>query len=191
MATEKKKTVVAELTDLLSRSTIAILTVPTGMTVADMTELRKKLREVGVEFHVVKNTLARIASRQAGKEALGKLLAGPTAILFGYGDQVEPARTLLEYGRTAKLDIRIKGGIMEERLLSGEDVRLLARLPAREVLLAQLLGGLQSPISGLVWVLKGNTVGLVNVLEARRKQLEEAAAALGPSEEIPSAPQAN
>lgn len=176
MATEKKKGVVAELTDLLSRSTIAILTVPTGMTVADMTELRKKLREVGVEFHVVKNTLARIASRQAGKEALDKFLAGPTAIVFGYGDHVEPAKALLEYGRAAKLDVRIKGGILDQRLLSAEDIRRLAQLPGRNVLLAQLLAGLQAPITGLVWVLKGNMAGLLNVLEARRKQLEEAAA---------------
>lgn len=177
MATEKKKTVVAELTDMLARCTIAILTVPTGMTVADMTELRRRLREVGVEFHVVKNTLARIASRQAGKDALDSLLAGPTAIVFGYGEQVKPAKTLLEYSRATKLDIRIKGGIMGNRLLSSEQVRQLAQLPGKEVLLARLLGGLQAPIVSLVWVLKGNVAGLLNVLEARRKQLEGEAAA--------------
>lgn len=177
MATEKKKTVVAELTDMLTRCTIAILTVPTGMTVADMTELRRRLREVGVEFHVAKNTLARIASRQAGKDALNSLLTGPTAIVFGYGEQVKPAKTLLEFGRATKLDIRIKGGIMGNRLLSSEQVRQLAQLPGKEVLLAQLLGGLQAPIVSLIWVLKGNVAGLLNVLEARRKQLEGEAAA--------------
>ena len=174
MATPKKRAVVAELSELLARSTIAILTVPTGMTMADMTDLRRRLREVGVEFHVVKNTLARIASRQVGKDALDSLLSGPTAIVFGYGDEVEPARVLLDFSRAAKMDIRIKGGILHSRVLSAEQVRQLAYLPAREVLLAQLLGGLQAPLSRLVWVLKGNMVGLLNVLEARKGQLESA-----------------
>lgn len=175
MATKKKKSVVAELTDLLSRSTIAILTVPTGMTVTQMTELRRKLREVGVEFHVAKNTLARIASRQVGKDAMDSLLKGPTAIVFGFGDQIEPARALQEYSRATKMELRIKGGILDNRLLSAEDVRRLAQIPGREVLLSLLMGGLQSPITRLVWVLKGNMAGLLNVLDARRKQLEEAA----------------
>ncbi|MDO8688988.1 MAG: 50S ribosomal protein L10 [Dehalococcoidia bacterium] len=177
MATEKKKSVVAELTDMLSRCTIAILTVPTGMSVAETTEMRRKLREAGVEFRVVKNTLARRAAKEVGKEALDPLLTGPTGIVFGYGDQVAPAKALLEYGRAAKAEVKIKGGILEKRLLSGEDVRQLAHLPSREVLIAQVLGGLQAPIVGLVWVLKGNLSGLLNVLQARKGQLEPEATA--------------
>ena len=176
MATEKKKAVVAELVDMLSRSTIAILTVPTGMTVAEITDMRRKLREVGVEFRVAKNTLTRLASKQVGKEALDPLLTGPTGIVFGYGDQVAPAKALLDYGRAAKMDIRIKGGILDNRLLSGDEVRQLAQLPGREVLIAQVLGTLQSPIVGLAWVLKGNIAGLLNVLQAHKDQLEKATA---------------
>ncbi len=176
MATEKKRAVVAELIDMLSRSTIAILTVPTGMTVAETTDMRRKLREVGVEFRVVKNTLARLASKQTGKEALDPLLAGPTGIVFGYGDQVAPAKALLDYGRAAKMDIRIKGGILDSRLLSGDEVRQLAQLPGRDVLIAQVLGTLQAPIVGLAWVLKGNIAGLINVLQAHKDQLEQATA---------------
>ncbi|MDP2727315.1 MAG: 50S ribosomal protein L10 [Dehalococcoidia bacterium] len=177
MATEKKRAVVAELADMLSRSTIAILTVPSGMTVAETTDLRRRLREVGVDFRIVKNTLARFASQQVGKNSLEQLLTGPTGIAFGYGDQVAPAKTLLDYSRSAKTEIRIKGGIMDNRLLSAEEVRQLASLPGREVILAQLLGGLQAPIAGLIWVLKGNIAGLVNVLQGRVEQLGKEATA--------------
>lgn len=175
MATEKKRTVVAELAEMLSRSTIAILTVPSGMTVAEITGLRRRLREVGVDFRVVKNTLARLAAQQVGKDGLGTLLTGPTAMVFGYGDQVLPAKILLDYSRSARAELRIKGGMLEDRLLSLEEVRQLALLPGREVLLAQLLGGLQAPIARLVWVLRGNVVGLLHVLQARKEQLEKQA----------------
>lgn len=177
MATEKKKAVVAELVDMLSRSTIAILMVPTGMSVAETTDMRRKLREVGVEFHVAKNTLVRLAARETGKEALEPLLAGPTGIVFGYGDQVAPAKALLDYGRSAKTDIRLKGGILDNRVLSADEVRQLAALPSREVLIARVLGGLQSPVVGLVWVLQGTLAGLVNVLQGRKDQLEQQATA--------------
>lgn len=177
MATEKKKAVVAELTDMLSRSTVAILTVPSGLTVAESTDLRKKLREVGVDFRVVKNTLASLAAHQVGKEALDALLSGPTGIAFGYGDEVAPARALIDYTRASKVEVRIKGGIIGSRLMSAGEAQQLALLPGREVLLAQLLGGLQAPVTNLVWVLKGNIAGLMNVLQGRADQLEKAATA--------------
>jgi large subunit ribosomal protein L10 len=172
MPTEKKKGIVEGLTERLSRCTIAILTVPTGLSVAEMNALRRKLREAGVEFKVVKNTLAHLAAQAANKEALDPLLTGPTAIAFGYEDQSRAAKSLVDHIQSSRIELRIKGGILDNRLLSPEEIRHLANLPAREVLVAQLVGGLQSPLARLILVLRGNLVGLLNVLQARAKSLE-------------------
>jgi large subunit ribosomal protein L10 len=169
-----KQEAVKEIEDLLSRCTIAILTDYRGLTVADMSELRGKLRGVSSEYRVVKNTMTRFAAERTGKEALKDLLVGPTAIVFGYGEVMEPAKALADYLQAKKLGLPIKGGIMGDRLLSPEQIKALATMPPREVLISRLLGMLQTPITSLVFTLNANLSGLVRVLDARRQQLEGA-----------------
>ena len=121
---------------------------------------------------VVKNTLARFAAERAGRDDLVSSFEGPVAIAFGYGDITEPAKALADYIRTSKISLSIKGGFLSDRLVTSEDVNTLARLPAREELLAKILGGMQSPIAGLVSCLTAPIRGLTGVIQARIQQLE-------------------
>jgi large subunit ribosomal protein L10 len=137
-----------------------------------MTGLRRKLRQVEVEYRVIKNTLARFAAEQAGKEGLNQIIEGPTAIAFGYDDVTEPARALLDYIRSAKVDLTIRGGFLEQRVLSASEVTALATLPSKEVLIAKLLGALQGNTFALVQVLNATPAGFARVLNARIQQLQ-------------------
>lgn len=172
MRLEEKKQAVSELAQKLERSSIVITTNFRGLSVAEMTELRRRLRQEEIEYRVIKNTLAHFAAEQAGKEGLISIIEGPTAIAFGYGDVVAPAKALIDYIRSAKSELRISGGLMEQRVLSASEVATLATLPPKEVLIAKLLSGMQGSILALVNVLNANITGLVSLLVARRKQLE-------------------
>jgi large subunit ribosomal protein L10 len=169
---QKKAETVEKLGDILSRSTMAVITDYRGLTAAEMTELRRKLGEQGVEYRVVKNTLARFAAERAGRAELKALLQGPTALALGYGDIIIPARAVADFTRTSKSSLRIKGGLLEHRLLTSQEVATLSTLPPREVLIAKLMAGMQAPISALVGVLAANMRGLAGVLQARIQQLE-------------------
>ena len=173
MHLEKKKIAVDELAEKLERASVVITTSYGGLTVAQMTDLRRKLRAQQVEFRVIKNTLARFSAAKAGKEQLNKIVIGPTAVAFGYGDVSAPAKTLLEHIRSSKIDMKINGGILGDRLLSTAEVALLATMPPKEVLVAKLLGQMKSPLYGLVSVLNANIAGLAQVLYARQKQMEQ------------------
>lgn len=173
MPTPKKIAEVAELEDLLSRSRIAITTDYRGLSVADMAGLRKRLREVGVELKVAKITLAGIAAQHVGKPELAEVLRGPTAIVFGFRDEVEPARVLTDFVRTSRLPLSITGALLGNRPLSADEVDTLATLPTKPVLLGQLMGSMLSPIAGLVGVLNATLGSLTWALQARIRQLEE------------------
>ncbi|MFP3975998.1 MAG: 50S ribosomal protein L10 [Dehalococcoidia bacterium] len=171
---EKKSALVDEMTDKLSRSSIVIATDYRGLTVSEITALRRKLREQGAEYQVVKNTLAKRAAASSGKEHIYELFTGPTALVFGYEDPVQPARALSEYQRTmdeAPLDI--KGGMLENRILTPQEVAGLATLPPKNELIAKFVGLTQSPIAKLLTVLNGNIQGLARVLQGRLNQLEQ------------------
>jgi len=155
---EKEKTL-NELEDKFRRAQSAVMADFQGLTVAEMSLLRKMAREAGVEFEVVKNTLAHLAARRAGIEGLDKLFAGPTGVAFGFSDPVAPAKVISRFGRE-KREIPFKGGWLPGRVLGVEECRRLAALPGREELLAQVLGALQGPIAGLQRVLVGNIRGL-------------------------------
>lgn len=172
MRLEEKKQAVNELAQKLERSSIVITTNFRGLSVAEMTELRRRLRQEEIEYRVIKNTLAHFAAEQAGKEGLISIIEGPTAIAFGYGNVVAPAKALIDYIRSAKSELRISGGLLEQRVLSASEVATLATLPPKEVLIAKLLSGMQGSILALVNVLNANITGLVSLLVARRKQLE-------------------
>jgi large subunit ribosomal protein L10 len=173
MRLKQKKEVVTELAERLERASIAITTSYRGLTVSQMNDLRRKLRQEEIEYRVIKNNLARFAAEQTGREGITSVIEGPTAIAFGYGDVVAPAKTLLDYIRSTKIELSILGGLMDQRVLSAADVSALASLPPKEVLIAKLMSGMQGSIYGLVNVLNANIAGFLNLLNARKQQLEE------------------
>ncbi|MFC1871354.1 50S ribosomal protein L10, partial [Chloroflexota bacterium] len=158
---------------LLSECSIGILTDYRGLSAQEMTGLRRTLRGSGISFKVVKNTLARFAAQRAGREELVALFEGPVAIAFGYGGIVEAPRVVTTYISTSKSNLALKGGFLSDRVLTLEEVRTIATLPTREVLLAKVVGGMQSPIYNLVNHLMAPMQGMVGMLQARIKQLEE------------------
>jgi len=172
MSREKKTQIIDSLQQLFSQCSIGILTDYRGQSAHEMTELRRRLRELGIEYKVVKNTLARFAAQRAGREELLSFFEGPVAIAFGYGGITEPAKALADYIETSKASMSIKGGFLPDRLLTSEEVTTLSALPSKEVLLARVVGGVQSPISALVSQLTAPMRGVIAGLQARIQQLE-------------------
>lgn len=173
MSREKKAQIIDRLQEIFSTCNIGILTDYRGLSAPEMTELRRSLRELGIEYKVIKNTLARFAVERAGRNDLVSFFEGPTAIAFSYGNITEPARALADYIRTSKVTMDIKGGFLSDRLLTARDVMTLAILPPREVLLAKIIGGMQTPTIRLLSCLVTPVRGFIHVLQARIKQLEE------------------
>jgi large subunit ribosomal protein L10 len=169
---EEKVAQVNELADIIAQSSIGILVDYRGITAVKSTEMRRQMRERQVSVRIVKNTLARLAAKQVGREDLAELFTGPTALISSATDEVEPARALDEYLRSSGFDMDIMGGFFPSRMLSASDIKALAKLPSREILIAQVLGGMKAPISGLVNCLVSPMRGLMGVLEARKQQLE-------------------
>ncbi|MFO7266344.1 MAG: 50S ribosomal protein L10 [Bacillota bacterium] len=165
----EKVAAVAKLQEDLAASQAVFVTDFRGLTVAQLTKLRRKLREAGAEYRVVKNTLARRAADEVGASALNPLLVGPTGMAFAKKDPVATAKVLNEFVKETKI-FQVRGGLLQGKLLTPEGVQALADLPPREVLLAQVLGGLQAPISGLLFVLQGTLRKLVYVLDAVREK---------------------
>jgi large subunit ribosomal protein L10 len=172
MPTEKKEKAVESLRQVFAKSNIGIMTDYRGLKTPELNELRRKLKEADVEYKVVKNSLAQIAAKNAGMGYLEGTFQGPMAVAFGYGDITKAAKTLADYIRTSKSTLKITGGFLEDRALTAKDLETLARLPSREVLLSRVIGGIQSPISGLVNVLAAPMRGLAQVLQARIQQME-------------------
>ena len=173
MSKEKKTQIIDGLQEFFSECSIGVLTDYRGLSTAEITDLRRALKKSAVEYKVVKNTLARFAAERAGKDELATLFEGPVAIAFGYGDVTEPAKVLADYIRASKASLSIKGGFLSDRVLTSGDVETLATLPSREVLIARVLAGMQSPIVALISCLAAPMRGVIGVLQARIKQLEE------------------
>jgi large subunit ribosomal protein L10 len=171
MARPEKVEQVDLLTKKLRDAKVAVLTDYRGLSVGQLQELRGRLRSQEVEYRIVKNTLARRAAVEAGHEEFQDLLKGPVAIAFGYGDLGVPARVLGEFTRQTRLKLDIVGGLVEGRVMNPDQVRQTADLPSREVLIAQLLGTLQSPIAQLVATIQAPVQQLVGLLEAYRDKL--------------------
>lgn len=171
---EKKVEIIGEIQEAMDNSSIGILTDYRGLSTAELTNLRRTLRTAGIEYRVVKNTLARLAAQQAGREEVAGLFSGPVAVAFGHDEITRPARVITEYIRSTRSELSIKGGFMGDSVLSAADVKEIANLPSREVLVARVLGGMQSPIAGLARCLTAPLQGLVGVLQARVEQMEGA-----------------
>lgn len=134
-----------------------------GLTFAEASELRARLRAVDASFKVVKNTLAKIAAGEAGVEGLDELLQGPTAIVYCHGDPVRAAKVVQDFIKEKKKAV-VRGGKLQRSLLKTSDVEALATMPSREQLIAQLVGTIAAPLTGLVTVLSGPIRNLVMVL---------------------------
>ncbi len=171
---EQKAEQVELLTEKLKKAKVAVLTDYRGLTVGQMQELRGKLRSGHVEYRVIKNTLARRAAEAAGYPALESELKGPVAIAFGYDDLSLPPRLINEFVRTTRLKVEVVGGLVEGRVVSRDQIKQLADLPSRDVLLAQLLGALQSPVAQLVGIMQTPVQQLVGALNAYKTKLEAA-----------------
>lgn len=177
MPTPRKVEQVAALEDVISRAEIAISAQYQGVAMDQQVELRSRLRDVGAEMHVVKNTLLRIAAERAGRPEFVELADGPTAIIVGFDEPIAAPKALVAYLRDhADSKIQIRRAVLGGEVVDEAYVRQLATLPSREELVAKLAGNLVAKIaefSGLLVATQRQFVGLV---EARAKQLEEDAA---------------
>lgn len=148
-----KEQKVAEIKEKLEKSQAVILSSYQGLTVEEDTQLRKTLREAGVEYRVYKNTLVTLAARELGMDTgIEKYLEGPVSIAFGYDDATAPARILNDFAKDHN-KLELKAGIVEGQLFDTEEVKKLATIPSKEVLIAKLLGSIKAPLSNLAYLL--------------------------------------
>lgn len=145
-----------------------------GLSVKDMTELRKKLRAGGIELHVAKKTLIKLAAKNKGlQEIPDEALDGPVAAAFSMKDEIAGAKTLYDFSKTHDV-VKLIGAIMEGAVLNAEKTLELAKLPSREELIAKFVGSLKAPISGFYGVLRNVLSGFVRVVNAVKEQKETA-----------------
>lgn len=169
MPKPEKEQLVKELSEKMRNNTGVIVTHYQGMTVAELSELRAKLRTHKCEYTIVKNTLGTIALKNAGLESFAQYFEGPTAVAIENGDPVSSAKVILEFAKE-HTKLQVKAGLLGDKVLSAGDIKALAALPSREVLLAKLLGSMQAPIAGFANVLQGTIRNFVYVLSAIEKQ---------------------
>ena len=173
-----KVAVVAEMKEKLQSAQGAVLVGFNGQSIADVTKLRRKFREGGVEYKVIKNTLTRIAANELGYNDLDPFLEGTTALAYSTEDVIAPAKILKQFIKETKTEtLTVKAGLADGKVIDAAAVDALASLPSREELLAKLLGSMNAPITGLVNVLQGNIRNVVYALEAvRAKKAEQESA---------------
>ncbi|MBO6304622.1 MAG: 50S ribosomal protein L10 [Selenomonadaceae bacterium] len=175
--TPKKEAIVKELKDQMTSSKGVVITSYRGLTVANDTKLRRALREAGVHYHVVKNTMMRIAAKDAGLEEIAEHLEGTTAMAYSE-DAVAPAKVICDFIKKNKLDeaniLSVKVGLVEGKVIDEKEVKALASLPSREELIAKMLGSMNAPITNTVGVLSGVLRNFVYALEAVRAKKESA-----------------
>ena len=173
MLKQEKEQVVAELVERLRTSETLIVADYRGLDMAQIDAVRTELLKHGARFSVVKNTLTRRAAEAAGVTELNGFLEGPTAIAFvGEGDMVAVAKTLNETARQTRV-LTLKGGILQRRTMTADEVRDLARLPPPDVLRGQVLGAIVGPLNAIVGIFAAPLRDFVGVLDARIEQLGE------------------
>jgi large subunit ribosomal protein L10 len=180
MATEEKRQAVAELAELLRNSSALAVADYRGLKVSEMQAVRRSLRASGVQFHIAKNRLLKIAADEAGLDELKPMLAGPTAVATVSGDEVSLAKALQEAFRPYNKVVSLRGGLLGKRAIGGADLARMASLPNREVLLGRLAGGMAAPMTGMAGVLSGpirNMIGVLNAIAEKKRQSEGGSAA--------------
>ena len=178
---EQKKQVVNEMVEKFKAASAGVFVDYRGLTVEEDTELRRKFREAGVEYKVVKNTLTSRAAKEVGLEALDPILNGPTALAMSNDNPVAPAKIIAEFAKKHEA-LEVKAGFMDGAVMSVAEVNTLAATPTREELLAKMMGSMKSPISGLVRLLNTIVEGGVEMVDLAAKKAAEAA----PAEEAPA-----
>lgn len=148
----QKQSDVAALKEKFEKSKLIILTDYRGINVEDITKIRADLRKANCEYQVAKNTTLKFAAKEADLEGLAELFEGPTAITFSYDDYVEPAKVLYNYAKDSEF-YKIKGGVMDGKVISVDEILKLAKLPSREMLLTQLATALLANIRNVAVVL--------------------------------------
>lgn len=181
---ENKKQMVANLTEELKSAVSGVIVDYCGLSVEEDTELRRKFREAGVKYTVVKNSLLGFAAKEAGLEGLDDILHGPTAVAYHTDDMVAPAKIFSDFAKEHEV-ISLKSGFMEGNVIPLEEVKALANIPSKEVLIAKMMGSLQSPVTGLVRLLDTivkDGVEIADLIAKKNSGNEEA-----PAEETASA----
>ena len=179
---QRKSELVTEYTEQLKQSQGIILTNYLGLSVNDISSIRRAMRPLGAKFQIVKNRLLLLALEEAGISVPGEWLIGPTAIGFCY-DQVPPvAKTLKIAAKETKI-LQIKGGVLDKAVIEAAQVRAIADLPSRETLLAQALGTINAPATQIAGAVAGGIRQVLNVLQAYVDKLEESGAGLGQAAE--------
>ena len=169
----QKQGTVEQLKAELAQVTIAVVADYRGLSVAEMTELRRELFKQDAQFTVAKNSLTKHAIKGTELSALNDVLKGPTALLIGRADQVAPVKTLTTFLTKNKKANEIRGGYLDGKLLSRAEVEQLAKLPPIEELRGKLVGAINSPLAGIVAAISSPQRGLVNVLDQYAKRLQE------------------
>lgn len=171
----KKQDTVQQIRTELDGATITLVVDYRGLSVAEITALRQELYKNNTRLTVMKNTLVRRAIEGSDLEALGEFLKGPTALAVGKADQVTPVKILKDYFKKNKKENEIRGGVMDGKALSAAEVITLSELPSFDELRAKLVGGIASPLNGIVASLSGPQRALANVLDqlAKQKQQQE------------------
>lgn len=165
MATAKKQDLIVEIKDKLVSAEAVIMTDYRGLTVKQMGQLRSKLREVGAEVKVYKNTLTQIAVRELDLPNMDSYLEGPTAFVFAEGDPVAPAKALAAFMKENKA-LELKGGFVQNALVDADGVKAIATLPSREELIAKLMGSMVNPVRGFMSMCNAPAGALARVMKA-------------------------
>jgi large subunit ribosomal protein L10 len=187
MQKEDKEKLVAELTERLRSSQALLVADYRGLTMTAIDDLRGELLKHGARFSVVKNTLTRRAAEAAGADALLALLEGPTAIAFleAEGDPVAAAKALSDAARTTRI-LAIRGGVLEGRTISADEVENLAKLPPVDILRGQVLGAITGPLTTIVGLFAAPLQNLIGLIDARIEQLQaqgDTSASAAPADE--------
>ena len=180
MPNEEKRQAVAELAELLRNSSALAVADYRGLKVSEMQAVRRSLRASGVELHIAKNRLLKIAADQAGLEELKPMLEGPTAVATVSGEEATLAKALQDAFRPYNKVVSLRGGLLGKRPIDGAGLARMASLPSREVLLGRLAGGMAAPMTGMAGVLSGpirNLVGVLNAMAHKKRQTEGGSAA--------------
>jgi len=172
MPTEQKAKAVQELEKQAREAKGLIITSFKALKTVEFNEMRAKLRPLKGEYRVVKNSLTRIALKNAGMPELADMLDGPTAVVLESGDAIATTKAVFEFAKTHG-NLKINGGFFDGKVISGKDLKAIASLPSREALLARLLGTLQAPMVNLVSVLQAPMRDLVGVLDQVAKKAPE------------------
>lgn len=174
MPTQRKVETVGDLTDKMARMQLAVVADYRGLTVAELTELRRQLREKGAELIVAKNTLIKIAADSTGRGAIAPMLSGPTVVAFGYDDIAAVAKTLVDYSKLPNKKFTIKGAVLGTTAVAAENFEQVTKLPNRQQALAQVVGVIAAPASGVVGVINAAISNVAYVIQARIDQIQPA-----------------